>query len=204
MCWPVFQCCLPWVPILPLPYLIPAEVFLSVTYLDGSLSPSLSKSQGWPYSSLLLWNIWGQVAETQASLTEKTASVQTKPRPCQSRSPIPGSSLRDLPLVSDPSDQSPGRTHAPLWVWNPHPFLSSFTLSSADTPTPKSLVLQGSVLASLGPRHMDSATLLPWFLLPSVSWMPSLWFQGSPILSLLLGQPGCPPGTPPSCSPKRC
>ena len=28
--------------------------------------------------------------------------------------------------------------------------------------------------------------------------MPSLGFQGSPILSLLLGQPGCPPGTPPS------
>ncbi|CAI9174872.1 unnamed protein product [Rangifer tarandus platyrhynchus] len=28
--------------------------------------------------------------------------------------------------------------------------------------------------------------------------MPSLWFQGSPILSLLLEQPGCPPGTPPS------
>lgn len=72
MCWPVFQCCLPWVPILPLPYLIPAEGFLSVTYLGGSLSPSLSKSQGWPYSSLLLWNIWGRVAETQASRAEKT------------------------------------------------------------------------------------------------------------------------------------
>lgn len=89
MSWPIFQCCLPWVPILPLPYLIPAKSFLSVTYLDGSLSPSLSKSQGRPYSSLLLWNIWGQVAKTQASHAEKTEPLfRQNPDPASPGAPF--------------------------------------------------------------------------------------------------------------------
>ena len=52
---------------------------LPVAELDGC--SSLSKSQEWLCFSLLLWNIWGQVTETQGSHTEERTEPLSRHSP---------------------------------------------------------------------------------------------------------------------------
>lgn len=98
--------------------------------LGEALGLSLTKSQGWLCFLLLLWDIWGQVAETQGSFTmERRSLCPGIAQILSAHSPILGHNFCDFPLVSDTGGQASPHACPSVALGPP----SCFPSSSLDT-----------------------------------------------------------------------